>query len=143
MDRVFLDANVLFSAAYGSESGLLKPWRLKGRVLVTSAYARYEARTNLAQPEQRQRLDRLIRGMEVVAEHVDHPLTPGVELPEKDRPILMAAICAKATPLLTGDVTHFGKYYGRAIAGVMLMRPSAYLKSLSPGLRKSDNRGKK
>jgi hypothetical protein len=29
MDRWFLDANVLFSAAYRSEAGLLRLWQLK------------------------------------------------------------------------------------------------------------------
>jgi predicted nucleic acid-binding protein len=47
VDRVFLDANVLFSAAYRSDSGLLKLWKLKRTKLITSTYALEEARTNL------------------------------------------------------------------------------------------------
>ena len=39
MDRVFLDANVLFSAAYRQDSSLLRLWELKDVELVTSAYA--------------------------------------------------------------------------------------------------------
>jgi hypothetical protein len=39
VDRVFLDANVLFSAAYRSDSGLLALWRRAGASLLTSAYA--------------------------------------------------------------------------------------------------------
>jgi hypothetical protein len=47
MDRLFLDADVLFSAAYRSEAGLLRFWQLKNAVLSTSHYASEEARVNL------------------------------------------------------------------------------------------------
>ncbi|MEX2139704.1 MAG: hypothetical protein WD894_10610 [Pirellulales bacterium] len=43
------------------------------------------------------------------------------ELPAKYWPILMAAIAAHATHLLTGDVRHFISYFGRIIAGVRIM----------------------
>ena len=50
MDSSFLDANVLFSAAYRSDAGLRKLWRLPGVRIVSSAYAVEEARRNLSQP---------------------------------------------------------------------------------------------
>jgi len=129
LDRVFLDANVLFSAAYSPESGLLRLWQLKDVTLLTSSYALYEASANLEKPEQKKRLDRLMRSVKVLSEHVDHPLPKGITLPEKDRPILSMAIYGGATHLLTGDVTHFGKYFGKSSGGVLIVRPAQYLKS--------------
>ena len=49
MDRLFLDANVLFSAAYRPNAGLLRLWRLPDVVLCTGRYALEEARTNLTE----------------------------------------------------------------------------------------------
>lgn len=47
MDRVFLDANVLYSAAYSRDAGLQRLWKLPQVELLTSAYAVGEARRNL------------------------------------------------------------------------------------------------
>jgi hypothetical protein len=44
LDRIFLDANVLFSAAYLENSGLGRLWQLEGVELLSSAYAVEEAR---------------------------------------------------------------------------------------------------
>ena len=127
MDRVFLDANVLFSAAYRPDAGLLRLWKLPRVRLVTSRYALEEARINLDSAEQVARLDRLTAGLEVIAAASDLPLPPDVLLPAKDRPILRAAIEARCSHLLTGDVTHFGPLYGRKVANVAVMRPADYL----------------
>jgi hypothetical protein len=48
LDRVFLDANVLYSAAYLKLSGLIRLWNLDEVQLLRSAYAIEEARRNLA-----------------------------------------------------------------------------------------------
>ena len=56
MDRLFLDANVLFSAAYRPGAGLLQLWKLDNAVLCSSRYALAEARINLDEEEQRARL---------------------------------------------------------------------------------------
>jgi hypothetical protein len=48
VDRVFLDANVLFSAAYIEGSGLARLWQLADAELLSSDYATEEARRNLA-----------------------------------------------------------------------------------------------
>jgi uncharacterized protein len=48
-------------------------------------------------------------------------------LPEKDQLILLAAIGAGATHLLTGDFRHFGPYYGERIQGVHILPPGDYL----------------
>jgi uncharacterized protein len=129
--RIFLDANVLFSAAYRRDAGLRRLWRLPGIQLTTSVYAVEEARRNLDQPKQRRELEELLDSVEIVptAATTDHPLFSTVELPDKDRPILLAAIGAGATHLLTGDFRHFGPYYGKRIEGVLVLPPGEYLSS--------------
>ena len=127
-DVVFLDANVLFSAAYRPGAGLLTLWTLPGLRLVTSSYAIEEARRNLSDPEQLVRLDDLVAGLHVVAEVPEGALPGGATLPPKDRPILHAAIGAGATHLLTGDMRHFGAYFGREIAGIRILLPGTYLR---------------
>ena len=128
MDRVFLDANVLFSAAYREDSGLLKLWRLRGVSLLTSTYALEEASRNLGTLAQRGRLETLVARLEIRPFEAVHSTLPaGVDLPTDDRPILESAIASGATHLLTGDRKAFGKYFGRKIAGVRVLRPSTYL----------------
>ncbi len=129
MDRVFLDANVLFSAAYRERSGLRRLWELEGVQLVTSGYAAAEAQRNLPEGEPRVRLEALLADVEVGTEALELPLPAGVNLPAKDRPILLAAVHARATHLLTGDVTHFSPYFGQTIQGVRILRPAEYLRS--------------
>jgi predicted nucleic acid-binding protein len=56
---VFLDANVLFSAAYRPDAGLVRLWHVAGVELISSDYAVQEARRNLATAAQRERLETL------------------------------------------------------------------------------------
>ena len=130
MDRLFLDANVLFSAAYRADAGLLQLWRLNDVLLCSSLYALEEARTNLEEDNQRTRLSRLAE-MVTLFDAVRRNLPRGIVLPEKDAPILLAAIQAKATHLLTGDLRHFGKYLGKKIEGVAIALPAEYLRARS------------
>jgi uncharacterized protein len=127
MDRLFLDANVLFSAAYRPDAGLLQLWKLKNAVLCSSRYALEEARINLADEDQRTRLTRLSKTLRLF-EARQMALPHGIYLPEKDAPILLAAIEVRATHLLTGDVRHFGAYFGKKIEGIAIMRPGEYLR---------------
>ncbi|MEX2310668.1 MAG: hypothetical protein WD738_24085 [Pirellulales bacterium] len=60
MDRVFLDANVLFSAAYRDDNRLLQLWTLADVELVTSALAVAEALRNFDAEVQRERLNKLL-----------------------------------------------------------------------------------
>jgi uncharacterized protein len=124
-DRLFLDANVLFSASYLSDSRVARLWRIKNVELITSAYAAEEARRNLGHEAQRHRLEELLGGMRIVTAAA--PLPHGLLLSEKDRPILQAAIHAGATHLLTGDQRHFGELYGRRYGGVLILPPGDYL----------------
>lgn len=129
MHVVFLDANVLFSAAYRAESRLREFWTLPETELVTSAYALEEAKRNLHGIDQLRRLKELAAGVRVVNETGAWALPPDVLLPEKDRPILSAAIVYGATHLVTGDQTHFGVWYGQRVGGVLILRPATYLAS--------------
>jgi predicted nucleic acid-binding protein len=132
VDRVFLDANVLSSAAYRPDSGLRELWERADAVLITSTYALEEASRNLSaiRPERLSDLDVLISRMEVVAmPPASLALPESVELKEKDRPILLAAILAKATHLLTGDKEDFGALFGTKVAGVLILTPGEYLRS--------------
>jgi predicted nucleic acid-binding protein len=128
LDRVFLDANVLFSAAWRADSGLLRLWRMSRARLLTSAYALAEARRNLEEPGQLARLERLVQKDEITPDVANGELPESVELPDKDRPILLAAIAGGATHLLTGDVRHFGSLYGRTVCGILVLAPADYLR---------------
>jgi uncharacterized protein len=126
---IFLDANVLFSAAYRPDAGLRKLWKLPEARLITSVYAAEEARRNLSHPKQRRELEELLDPVEIVptATSTEHPLFSTIELPDKDRPVLLAAIGVGATHLLTGDFRHSGPYYGKRVEGVLILSPGAYL----------------
>ena len=85
---IFLDANVLFSAAsYHTDPGLRRLWRLPAARLITSVYAAEEARRNLSHPKQRRELEELLDPVEIVptAAPTDHPLFSALMLPDKDQ----------------------------------------------------------
>src|SRR3954465_6351067 len=127
MDRLFLDANVLFSSAYRVDAKLSALWKLRNVVLCSSHYALEEARINLNDQDQRQSLQDLSAAIQLF-EATDQGLPREISLPEKDAPILLAAIAAEADYLLTGDVRHFGPYFGKKIEGVAILPPGEYLK---------------
>ena len=128
MQRVFLDANVLFSAAYREENGLLRLWRIQSTVLITSAYAVEEARRNLESPDAKRRLDELLARVRVVPEAPSHALPRDVTLAEKDQPILKSAIASGARRLLTGDIKDFGHLFGERVMGVLIQTPGDFFR---------------
>ena len=129
MDRLFLDANILFSAAYRVNAGLLQFWKLKNVALCSSHYALEEARINLAEDAQKRRLEKLTRAMEFF-DPIPRDLPRDLALPDKDVPILLAAMAARATHLITGDFHHFGRYFGKTIEGVLVSSPADYLRKI-------------
>lgn len=133
MDVLFLDANVLFSAAYRADAGVARLWKLEDVRLLTSTYAVEEARRNLSPGDRRDRLERLLGRLEIGRSVPDRPLPRSVQLPWKDRPILLAALAAGATHLLTGDVTHFGPYMGAEVEGTRIVTPGRYLAERESG----------
>ena len=128
MDRLFLDANILFSAAYRANAGLQKFWKLKDVELCSSHYALEEARINLRDQEQRGRLTDLEKSIKLF-DPVARALPDGITLAEKDIPILLAAIAARATHLITGDLRDFGRLFGKRVEGALILTPANYLKS--------------
>jgi len=130
VDRLFVDANVLFSAAYMPDSRLRRLWSLADTELVTSGFALEEARRNLLayNPDCLSVLDELSAHMTVAAGvPLDTKLPRAVDLADKDRPVLSAARAASCTHLLTGGKRHFGPLYGRNIQGVLVLTPAQYL----------------
>ncbi len=127
MIRVFLDANVLFSAAWRSEGGLIRLWKLRTLHLVTSPYAAAEAERNLVRkrPDAVVRLEALLRDTEITDAFLllgdDHGLPP------KDVPILAAAAASHCHVLLTGDIMDFGPIIGHIVQGVRILTPSMLL----------------
>jgi predicted nucleic acid-binding protein len=129
MERVFLDANVLFSADYKS-TRLRILWTLPNVTLLSSEYAVREAELNLSRfkPEAVEELKCLLTGVTVSRQIQLPPLPANIALVEKDAPILQAAIGVQATHLLTGDVKHFGHLFGVTVEGVLILPPAEYLK---------------
>ena len=99
-------------------------------MLCTSHYASEEARINLIDEVQRQRLAKLLERIEF-CDAPERELPHSISLPEKDVPIILAAIEARATHLLTGDVRHFGPYFGKNVGGVLISLPGEYLRGKS------------
>jgi len=128
-DSLFLDANVLFAAAYKENAGLVALWTVPEARLCSSGYAIEEARRNLGSPERWARLERLLGGVAVI--NGTAPLPGGIDLEVKDRPILGAAIYARATHLLTLD-RDFAKLFGQRVSGVLILHLRDYLRLRRP-----------
>lgn len=129
MDRLFIDANVLFSGAYRSGAGVARLWELDDVELLSSHYAIEEARRNLSEPEQLARLEKLIASLELVSGvTLDETLFETLDLRQKDWPILGGAIAGRATHLITGDHRDFGPFFGREVGGVIVLPPGDHLR---------------
>lgn len=135
--RLFLDANILFSAAYrdGSPALLLFELAAAGRcTLLTSAFAWDEAHRNIVLkcPHRTAKLDAL-RGQ---LDDAPAPAAAAIEnaaqqgLPDKDAPILAAARGADVDLLVTGDRTHFGHLYGKSVEDLQVLTLKATLARL-------------
>jgi predicted nucleic acid-binding protein len=132
--RAFLDANVLFSAAYKEDSSLLEFWKADKVSLVSSEYAVIEARRNLAmaRPDALARLDTLTGGIEIINEEFQSGSQLVEEIKEinsKDRPLIEAAVRSKCSFFITGDWKHFEGYFEKTINGVMILTPAQFFKA--------------
>ena len=133
--RIFLDANILFSAAKsdGAVRLLLNLLRKAGHECCVDGYVTEEARRNLAAkaPEGLAALEALLpRLQREGAQHADAALEAGLPLPEKDRPVLAAAIRHGCAALVTGDRRHFGSLYGKTLHGVAIHSPRSLAEAL-------------
>ena len=129
-DVLFLDANVLVSAAWKDNTRMQQFWALENVVLTTSEYAIGETERSLLNQEQLDRFRYFATRLRIIEdgtyEHM--PLPAWVSIRGKDIPIIQAAIAAQATHLITGDARDFGDYFGRTIAGVEIIQPAKYLR---------------
>lgn len=135
MKRLFLDANLLFTAAHnpGGKAALVLELAAQGHwQAVTSSYAAEEARRNLTRkfPSCLNRLEQILAGLETLTcgRGTDCPLP----LREKDRPIFEAAQRCGATHLLTGDIRDFGPFMNTpdATGGVVIQTVAEFLAEL-------------
>lgn len=135
--RIFLDANILFSAAK-SEGAVLRLLEqlLAGRhQCCADGYVVEEARRNLAAkaPERLQALEKLLGRLRLAdAQPATTALEGAARLAEKDRPVLAAAIRLGCDALVTGDRTHFGSLYGKKPGGVAIHSPRSLAELLLP-----------
>lgn len=134
--RVFLDANVLFSAAKsaGAVRTLLERLRSAGHVAVADGYVVAEAWRNLEAvgSEATGALATILEGIEVAPLwRARLPEGAAGVLAEKDRPVLAAAIGMRCDALVTGDRTHFGRLYGTTIQGVTIHSPRSLAEALT------------
>ena len=121
--RVFLEANIVFSAA--KSDGAI---RLLLDLLVTrrhecwiDEYVLEEARRNLAAkfPAAMGRLEALVAQFKIGATSAPVGLVEMLAwLPAKDRPVLLSAMRLRCDVLVTGDRKHFGSGYGKTFDGV-------------------------
>lgn len=132
---LFLDANVLISAAWKEGSEIAQIWQMEGVRLITSDYVMGEVLRNLHQTAQAERLRGLMRIVRVLA-HSDLPeIAEADQVAEKDRKVLAAAVRAEADHLISGDKKHIGHVYGKRIRGVRITAPSELLAVLRRGHR--------
>jgi len=133
--RVFLDANILFSAAKsdGAMRRLLEALYSAGHDCWVDAYVMEEARRNLALkfPGGLPVLEALSARIHLAPHRtLDAALVATLPLPEKDRPVLAAAIQHGCAALVTGDRTHFGVLYGHTVHGVTVYSPRSLAESV-------------
>ena len=133
--RVFLDANVLFSAAKssGAVRQFLHKLKSLGHTLVADGYVTSEAGRNLEAkfPAAMEDFGKVLESVETSAtasKPLGTEVAPG--LPEKDRPVLAAAIQHRCQVLLTGDKAHFGPLYGQTLEGLVIHSPASFAATL-------------
>jgi hypothetical protein len=102
----------------------------EGHALAADAYVVAEARRNLeakAGADALAYLEDLLGHIEVrQVSYADGAQEESLVrwLPEKDRPVLLAAMAMQCDVLLTGDRTHFSAGYGKTFAGVTVYAPA-------------------
>ena len=102
-------------------------------------YVLEEARRNLTakEPAALAALHVLLPQLHIGALRVAHPtVLANLPLPEKDKPVLAAAIHHRCAVMITGDHTHFGRLYGRTISGVTVHSPGSAAVRLLTAARK-------
>jgi predicted nucleic acid-binding protein len=137
--RLFLDANVIFSAAYSPEGRSAMVFlfgRRKRCRLVSSRFALEEARRNLEQQrtEALKVFSKNLPWIRVVPEADASAIetVASIGLDPGDVPILAAAI-GQAAILVTGDRKHFGPWMGKTVYGLRILSLAAALDLIISG----------
>lgn len=127
--RLFLDANVLFSASLSSTgvgAGLVDLAAIGVCELLSSRLACDEAERNLRVKSPRA-LDRwgIVRAALTITPEADRRLRQRlpVDLLDNDLAVLAAAVAARAHVLVTGDRRHFGPLFDRTIGSTRVLAP--------------------
>jgi predicted nucleic acid-binding protein len=130
IQSLFLDANIIFSAAYKDGlSRVLFHFGKAGEVkLIASDWVLEEAKRNL-QIKFEKTLPffnrEILPTLRIKSPDISHGVCP-VELHEKNRPVLGAAVVLKAAYLITGDTRHFRHLFGKTVQGVTITNPRNY-----------------
>ena len=121
--RVFLDANVLFSASNaGSPLHDLVTSLIRRSSCVTNSHAIAEATRNLdvKRPGWLIEFRSLVSRIEKIDSLAD---VSDAGIKDKDKPILGGAVAAQCSHLVTGDRRDFGHLMGKTHHGVRIVTP--------------------
>jgi bifunctional DNA-binding transcriptional regulator/antitoxin component of YhaV-PrlF toxin-antitoxin module len=121
-NAVGLSAEDQLIAEATPEGLLLRP----AVTLPVEIYLLEDARRNLASkaPAGLPAMEKLLSRLHTGALRAARPaISKDIPLPEKEKPVLLAAIRHRCEALVTGDNTHFGRWYGKAIGGVRVCSP--------------------
>jgi uncharacterized protein len=139
--KLFLDANIIFTAAYSPEGRARALFDLADAghcSLCATAFALEEARRNLSRkaPEKLPGLERILPLLTIVPEPSPAKVTwaQGLPLPMKDAPIMAAAVVCAAHILVTGDRRDFGPLFGVSVEGVRVLSPREALGEVLKGI---------
>lgn len=133
IQSLFLDANIIFSAAYkdGLSRALFRFGKAEKVKLITSDWVLEEAKRNLqikcdkSLPFFNREILPILR---IESPDISHWICL-VKLHEKDRPVLGAAVVLKAAYMITGDARHFRHLFGKTVQGVTITNPRNYFQS--------------
>jgi len=135
--KLFLDANVIFTAAYSAQGLSRALFRLAAAgkcSLCTSAFAHEEAVRNIhiKAHEKLADLTVLMKQVEILPEPHPKWVAWAAVLPlvRKDAPVLAAALQGKADVFVTGDRRDFGHLFGRVLQGVKILTPADALEAV-------------
>ena len=135
MTRLFLDANVLFTAAHnpqGKAALLISLGQHRLVRLVASAYAGEETHRNLARkfPQALAPFETMLAHVTIVAD--DITIACPASLAVKDHPIYRAAQACRTDVLLTGDLRDFGPFMNQPqrTGGLLIQTVASYLEGL-------------
>jgi len=126
--KVFLDANVIFSASLpnaGAARGLLYQAARCGAMCVSSDRALAQARRNLSSKAAHamtgcaEMAARIVTVPEPAQAAIDIARDAGVVV--KDAPSCSAALQEGAQLFVTGDMRHFGHLFGTQVEGVLIL----------------------